>query len=62
MRIPRSLAWVRVLARERVRRWTLAQTLAFGFDGDGPSRRRVEVATWLHEARSGSRAGRISRR
>ncbi len=38
------------LDRERVRRWTLAHTLAWGFD-DEPIAEHVETATWLMDAR-----------
>jgi streptomycin 6-kinase len=40
------------LDRERARRWTLAQTLAWSFDGAGAVLpRHVETARWLHRAR-----------
>jgi streptomycin 6-kinase len=32
---------------ERARGWALAQAVAWGFDGDAPSRRNLEVAAWL---------------
>lgn len=35
---------------ERARRWTLAQTLAWGFDGERVLTRHIDVARWLHEA------------
>jgi streptomycin 6-kinase len=39
------------LDRERARRWTLAQTLAWSFDGAGAVLpRHVETARWLHRA------------
>jgi streptomycin 6-kinase len=39
------------LDRERVRRWTMAHTLSWGFDANGPMGEHVETATWLHDAR-----------
>jgi streptomycin 6-kinase len=40
------------LDRERARRWTLAQALAWSFDGAGAVLpRHVETARWLHRAR-----------
>ncbi len=38
------------LDRERVRGWTLAHTVAWGFD-DEPMREHIETATWLLDAR-----------
>jgi streptomycin 6-kinase len=38
------------LGRERVRLWTLAHTLAWGFDENGPMPEHVETATWLLDA------------
>lgn len=38
------------LDRERARRWTFAQTLAWGFEGNTVLPRHVETARWLHEA------------
>lgn len=37
------------LDRERARRWTLAQTLAWGIDEDGVIADHVEMVRWLHE-------------
>lgn len=39
------------LDRERVLLWTLAHTLAWGFDEDGPMPEHVETAMWLLDAR-----------
>ena len=39
------------LDRERVRRWTMAHTLSWGFDAHGPMPEHVETATWLLDAR-----------
>jgi streptomycin 6-kinase len=38
------------LDRERVRRWTLAHTLSWGFDDDEPIAGHIETATWLLDA------------
>jgi streptomycin 6-kinase len=38
------------LDRERARRWALAQTIAWAFDGDEVDPQHVEVARWLWEA------------
>ncbi|MEO8476189.1 MAG: aminoglycoside phosphotransferase family protein [Actinomycetota bacterium] len=38
------------LDRERVRGWTLAHTVAWGFDDGGPMREHIETATWLLDA------------
>jgi streptomycin 6-kinase len=38
------------LDRERARGWTIAQTLAWAFDGDAVSEGSVDVARWLLEA------------
>lgn len=38
------------LDRERVRLWTIAHTMSWGFDDDGPMREHIEAATWLLEA------------
>lgn len=38
------------LDRERARRWALAQTIAWAFDGDEAEPGHVEVARWLWEA------------
>jgi streptomycin 6-kinase len=38
------------LDRDRVRLWTMAHTLAWGFDDDGPMPEHVETATWLFDA------------
>jgi streptomycin 6-kinase len=39
------------LDRERARRWTLAQTIAWAFDGGQVIHGHIEVAQWLYEAR-----------
>ena len=39
------------LDRERVRRWTMAHTLSWGFDAHGAMPEHVETATWLLDAR-----------
>ena len=39
------------LDRERVRGWTFAHTVAWGFDDSGPMREHIETATWLLDAR-----------
>lgn len=39
------------LDRERVRLWTMAHTVAWGFDEDGPMAGHIEAATWLLDAR-----------
>ena len=39
------------LDRERARSWTIAQTLAWSFDGTRVLLGHVDVARWLHEAR-----------
>ena len=38
------------LDRERVRLWTFAHTLAWGFDDDGPMAEHIEAASWLVDA------------
>ncbi len=38
------------LDRERARRWALAQTIAWAFDGDEADPAHVEIARWLWEA------------
>jgi streptomycin 6-kinase len=38
-----------VLDLERARRWTIAQTLAWAFDGDDVLPGLIECARWLHE-------------
>jgi streptomycin 6-kinase len=38
------------LDRERVRRWTIAHTVSWGFDEE-PLERHIEAATWLLDAR-----------
>ena len=38
------------LDRERVRLWTMAHTVAWGFDDDGPMAVHLETARWLLEA------------
>ena len=38
------------LDRERARAWTLAQTLAWSFDGEAVHPGHLDVARWLHEA------------
>jgi streptomycin 6-kinase len=38
------------LDRERARRWALAQTLAWAFDGDRAIERHVDTARWLWQA------------
>jgi streptomycin 6-kinase len=38
------------LDRERARLWSLAQTLAWGFEGNRAMRRHVETARWLWQA------------
>ncbi len=38
------------LDRERARRWTLGQTIAWAFDGDRASPLHVQTAGWLLDA------------
>jgi streptomycin 6-kinase len=38
------------LDRERARLWSMAHTVAWGFDTDGPMREHIEAATWLLDA------------
>ena len=44
------LAGALALDRERVRLWTLAHTVAWGFQSDGPINEHMETATWLLDA------------
>lgn len=39
------------LDRERARLWSMAHTVAWGFDDAGPMREHIEAATWLLDAR-----------
>ena len=41
------------LDRERARRWTLAQTIAWSFTADGAIPTHVDVARWLANAELG---------
>ena len=38
------------LDRERARLWSMAHTVSWGFDDDGPMREHIEAATWLLDA------------
>ncbi len=38
------------LDRERARLWSMAHTVAWGFDDAGPMREHIEAATWLLDA------------
>jgi streptomycin 6-kinase len=46
------------LDRDRARRWSLAQTLAWAFDQDAASATHVETAHWLMEAGEEPTTGR----